>query len=682
MTSRRLIALAAALLAAPMATAALPVVHHDARVTFDVAAHEVTIEDALLVPAGLDSFQLAAAFDPARTAMSTTVDTALGEPVARGLVGWRDAHTPVTLRYAARVHQDAATMRFSRENVANEITGTVGEDGIYLSSALPWLPSFAGALNTYRVTVVTPAGWLPVTQGEVVNEEETDGQRTTVFNAVHPSDGITVIAHQYYRYADSAGKDGKVKAQVFLLEPDEKLRDTYLERTQAYIAMYEDMLGPYPFEKFATVENWFPTGYGMPGWTLLGAQVMRLPFIPYTSFGHEICHDWWGNGVMVNPAEGNWCEGLTVWCADYHYKALESAEAARDYRHTLLKDYAAYVGRDPKLDFPLTEFKSRHSGATRAVGYGKSMMVWHMLSQELGHDTVLQGLRDVVSRFTYQEASWSDFFAAIAKVSGRDLSAFQDQWLTRPGAPTLTLEEPKRDGDAVTFTLSQGMPPYTLEVPVVVSTPQGDVRTTVTLAKARDSFRVKAPGATTLSVDPDFDLFRRLWPQEIDPTLAQVLAEPSPNFVLPFDASQKAAAEGFAHAFTETDPPALITGGVPPQDIDPTGAVTSVLMNPRDDVLTAYLPDELKIAGDLVFIAGKRYSLKDYDLVFAARSPYHLPVTDLVIVTRTPDRLPRLGERLGHYGKYGWLLLPAASGQVLKGNWSTAASPLTATLAG
>ena len=63
--------------------------------------------------------------------------------------------------------------------------------------------------------------------------------------------------------------------------------------------MYEEMIGAYPYAKFATVENWFPTGYGMPGWTLLGSQVLRLPFIPTTSFGHEIAHNWWGNSVFV-----------------------------------------------------------------------------------------------------------------------------------------------------------------------------------------------------------------------------------------------------------------------------------------------------------------------------------------------------------------------------------------------
>ena len=39
----------------------------------------------------------------------------------------------------------------------------------------------------------------------------------------------------------------------------------------------------------------------------------------------------------------------------------------------------------------------------------------------------------------------------------------------------------------------------------------------------------------------------------------------------------------------------------------------------------------------------------------------------------------RLARRLGHYGKYSWLIMPAGQGDVVKGNWELAASPLVVT---
>jgi hypothetical protein len=420
----------------------------------------------------------------------------------------------------------------------------------------------------------------------------------------------------------------------------------------------------------------------MPSYTLLGSQVLRLPFIPYTSFGHEICHSWWGNSVFVDIAEGNWCEGLTSYCADYQYKLDESVEAAREYRRNLLKDYAAYV-RDPDNDFPLSEFESRHSGATRAVGYGKSLYVFHMVERSIGREAFLNALRDVVRDFTFHRAAWSDFFAAFAAYGGREFEAFREQWIERTGAPVLRLEETHREGDEVAFTLSQGAPPYTLDLPVVVTTPAGPQEYMVRLEKMRQSFALEAPGATSLAVDPDYHVFRRLDPREVEPTLSQVLADEAPAFSLPpaADADFTAAAQGFARAFSEQDFVSLLPDGELPVDVQPEAASSTVLLRTGGAGLEDYLPDGLTVAAGAVYLEGKRYALDEYDLVYAVTDPHYLHVTDLVVVSRSPQRMESLGRRLGHYGKYSWLLLPAGRGRVLRGNWTPAGTPLRAALA-
>jgi len=54
------------------------------------------------------------------------------------------------------------------------------------------------------------------------------------------------------------------------------LATRYLDATERYLALYEPMLGDYPFSKFALVENFWETGYGMPSFTLLGEQIIRF----------------------------------------------------------------------------------------------------------------------------------------------------------------------------------------------------------------------------------------------------------------------------------------------------------------------------------------------------------------------------------------------------------------------
>jgi hypothetical protein len=49
-----------------------------------------------------------------------------------------------------------------------------------------------------------------------------------------------------------------------------------------------------------------------------------------------------------------------------------------------------------------------------------------------------------------------------------------------------------------------------------------------------------------------------------------------------------------------------------------------------------------------------------------------------VVLSDSVRRLEVLAGRIGHYGKYSWLLLPKGQGRVLRGNWPVGDSPLIA----
>ena len=691
---RRATILGVSLLAAAAAAAGdLPVIRHDVQVRFDLPSHRVDVTDHLTVPAGVDTLLLNAGValqslsrrhpdgsgeqqEPAagigETAPPDTATIRLpvnpgGNPLAAG------EEMQLTLAYAARWAESTADVAFSRENVGREIQATIADEGIYLAASSYWLPLADKALHTYRLKVVTPAGWEPLTQGERTQRLEKDGLLTTVWESDAPSDGLTLIANRYL--VTERDFDGVLGATYFL-EDEPALVETYLERTGAYLEMYRAMIGPYPFTRFTTVENWFPTGYGMPGWTLLGGQVLRLPFIPTTSFGHEIAHNWWGNSIFVDVERGNWCEGLTVYCADYHYKELESPAAAREYRRTLLKDYAAYV-RDGR-DLSLREFRERHSGATRAVGYGKSMMVFHMIDEAIGRDAFLAALREVARTHLFREASWDDFLAAFASHGARDLTAFGESWLGRPGAPLLRLEAAARDGDRVTVTLTQDAAPdgsaWPLRVPVTAATPAGPVTAIVEMDGPRAVHAWTAPGATAVQVDPDYHVFRRLHPEEIEPTLSQILGDPAPRFVLPAGPLAEAAA-AFAADWVEAGEAVIVDAAA-----DPEGH-SRILVNPDGATAQSLLPAPTQLAGGLLFLNGQRLDLATNDAVLAVPAPGRPGAADLLVFCRSGDRLAALAGRLSHYGKYSHLVFPVR-GAALKGNWEAAASPLRADLPG
>ncbi|MBK7188907.1 MAG: hypothetical protein IPH86_09585 [bacterium] len=663
-----------------------PVLAHAVEAIFNIEVHTISLRDRVTVPAGLECLRLGdglayeivagqGALQSGAAAAITRVEAtdAEGGPwqrldlAAAGLAQGGELVLSARGTFNAPVDE----VEFSRENVGGEISATISAEGIYMSSMSGWLPTAEGALGTYDLSLDTPAGYETVTQGKLVEHREANGRLHTRWRSDDPSDSLDLVANRFVVTCETI-REG-LESCTYLLSDEPELRATYLERTRAYIAMYEEMIGPYPYAKFATVENWFPTGYGMPSYTLLGGQVLRLPFIPYTSFGHEIAHNWWGNSIFVDLDEGNWCEGLTTWCADYHYKELEGPAAAREYRRNLLKDYAAYV-TDPTKDFPLSEFRSRHSGATRAVGYGKSMMVFHMADRQVGRERFLAALREVASTHRFRAAGWSDFLTAFGLDTG-----FAAQWLTRVGAPSLALADVRFEATKITFRLRQATPNYDLSVPVRVTAAGGaETEHVVELRGAEGSFTLPVAGVTRLAVDPDCHLFRRLDPAEIEPTISQVFGSDRHVFVVDQPAGPLAdAARAFARAFTESDS-AVVVDGLPVDALPAEEGRTAVVLNPGPALLAKFAAPGLTVSGRTFFLEGKRYSLDSTDLVFAAADPRRPGATALVVLCGSPARLPGLADRVSHYGKYSWLALPAGQGRPERGNWAAGASPLLA----
>ncbi len=192
------------------------------------------------------------------------------------------------------------------DNPGYGVTASISEKGTFLLPGAGWYPRVEGARAIYRLAVDAPRGILAVTAGRLV-AHATRGDRTVSHWLVtRPVEGLALSAGPYeVRWRETAG----IRVMTYFLAGSASPAEKYLDTTGGYLALYQDLFGPYPFEKFAVVENFFPTGYGFPSYTLMGGTVLRLPFILRTSLPHEIAHSWWGNGVLVDYRQGNWCEG-------------------------------------------------------------------------------------------------------------------------------------------------------------------------------------------------------------------------------------------------------------------------------------------------------------------------------------------------------------------------------------
>ena len=561
-------------------------------------------------------------------------------------------------------------------------TGLIDERGAYLANESLWYPFQFGRSFTFRLSVDIPPDWMCVSQGRLVEERleriRDEERLVEVWVETNPMPEFYLVAGDYFRHQESYNG---TQIMTYTYDTSDSLSRVYLDATRRYIAMYEDLIGEYPHPKFAMVENFWQTGYGMPSFTLLGDRVIRLPFIVHTSYGHEILHNWWGNCVFVDYDSGNWCEGLTTYGADYLYKERQSEGAAREYRHQTLITFNNYVTEED--DFPLSAFHERHDTASQSVGYGKSLLVFHMLRMYLGDEVFWGSLRDFYYSHRYRVASWKDLEEAFTQTSSEDLSWYFDQWVNRTGLPDISLEtawaERRGDRHAAVFTLRQGEPPFTLDVPVVITTETGSIETTVRLAGAEKTFSVESDTRViSLAVDPDFNIFRKLYIEEIPMTIGGAFANDTGTIIIGnleepqtrhslFGISQSIGVEG------ETIDEA--TEG----EVDLTGPHFWFLG--RGDALNGILSEtELALAEGKATIAGSEFDIAGRTIICTLRNPRDEASAIAVIVSEDMESLATVVRKLPHYGPNSYLIFEGDK-VVERGVWEAKDSPLRADLA-
>ena len=525
-------------------------------------------------------------------------------------------------------------------------------------------------LLIFEMQTVTSPGWEVVSEGKRITHIGGEGRIATVWKCDDPMEEIHLITDQYHEYS---GRWEDIDLMVFLKDKDPALAERYIEAARLYIPFYQRLIGHYPFVKLAVVENSEQTGYGMPSFTLLGSQVIRFPFILHTSFPHEILHNWWGNGVYVDGESGNWSEGLTTYLADHLFPDLEGK--GDRYRFQELMKYKNYVPREK--DFPLSRFVSRTDEATQAVGYGKLVLVLHMLRQKIGDRAFLNGLHEFYFNNLFQRAGFDDLRIAMEEASQTGLAAFFKQWVQTQGAPQLEL-------GPVSVKKGSGGFQIDLEIRQVQEGDMFDLDVPAALwLEGRDaplmkSFHLPTDHATfseTLSgkpravqIDPRHEVFRLLNPGEVPPSVSQTYGDTGSLIVLPHAGTTAAAPyERFAQSLAEV---ADATGT---QDWK-KGAHSVWWLDkklPGDSRLTGWLNDKgVIIEQDRVLIGEKSFSRDRHSVVLTLPHPEN-PDRSLTWVSIHSDKaVPGLARKLPHYGKYGYLVFEGDEPvNVAKGLW-------------
>ncbi len=444
----------------------------------------------------------------------------------------------LTWTYRGAINDPPKEPRHLRFVTPSETAGYIGEEGVYLSGESQWYPDLPGSFGTYRMTAHVPKGWTVIASGRKEGETPNAGKVASTWFAQDRSEAFTLVANHFVtktrEWYSSTGQ--RIDLRTYFFPDNAALADEYLDATAQYLEIYVRILGDYPFDAFAVVENFFASGLGMPSFTLLGSGSIKRHYVQPYALGHEIVHSWIGNSVFNRDGSGNWVEGLTTYLANYYWhEVTHDARQAWEQRRLMLQGYNLYVKEEE--DYPVSHFLRKHDEKDNAIGYQKSAFVFHLLRQEIGDEPFWRGLKTFIREYRNEPADWVAIEKVFSRESDRNLRWFFEQWVEQSGAPIIALGDVRarkvtgdsgKDAWLLTVQVRQNEGPFRLAVPIRIimkeSTESRSVR--LSLSQASVAQFVLPDQPLQVELDPDLLTFRRLARHQLPPMLNGYVTDP------------------------------------------------------------------------------------------------------------------------------------------------------------
>ncbi len=227
-----------------------------------------------------------------------------------------------------------------------------------------------------------------------------------------------------------------------------------LESAARILRAYEEYYGiPYPLPKldlvavaeasFGAMENWGAISFREDRLLVGDGSSSHVRREVFETISHEVAHMWVGN--LVTPTD--WTD---IWLNESLASFLETKIADRvdpslhgtaDFFLRTAGAFAAFEGDSLDATHPVRAPVAGRDEVAQIfdeISYGKGSSVLAMLEAYLGEEAFRRGLREYLARFQYANATTSDLWQSLSRVTGERVGPLMDPWLDRPGLPSIS----------------------------------------------------------------------------------------------------------------------------------------------------------------------------------------------------------------------------------------------------
>lgn len=539
----------------------------------------------------------------------------------------------------------------------SQTKGIISTDGCYLTRDSYFYPVIDDSMFKFKMSVKIDKEYKIITQGIREKEYIKDDNNISLWKTETPVYDISLICGKFSEYHK---KINDIDFYVFLKNKDDMLSNKYIDYGKRYIDFYSKLIGKYPYKKFAIIENFWETGYAFPSFTLIGPSVIRFPFLFKSSYPHEILHNWWGNGVYVDYDKGNWCEGLSAYMADYLIQ--ENYLKGRDYRIASLKKINDFINSE--FDFPISEFKERHSPQSQAIGYDKTLMFFHMLRNKVGDKKFISAVRRFYKENLFKKASWRDLLLSFERESGLDLNYFFDEFINKIGISEIELSNVRLETTTTTYKISFSVEEkngFKYDIPIRFYFSDGYVDKNIEINGKKEfnfSFDKKL---YAMWLDPDYDVIRKLVDGELPPTLSKING--SKKVVIYLSSTSYNA---FLDLYKGREDDYKIVSNTDFSKIEGdlflVGDVRNILS------LIDVKKYKINITSDSIFIDNIEYGFDSHSFILSFENPY-FPFYSINFVISNNENIKKLAFKIPHYSKYSYVVFDNNLNNIRAGIW-------------
>ena len=326
--------------------------------------------------------------------------------------------------------------------------------------------------DSMAIRLTVPKPLTGVANGRLLKTEEAGANRTFHWFVSNPINNYGVNANiaEYAQFSETfSGEKGSLDLDYYVLPENLKKAKEQFKQVPMMMEAFEHWFGPYPFyeDSFKLVEvpylgmehqssitygNGYQNGYlgrdlSGTGWGL------KFDFIII----HEAGHEWFANNITYRDIADMWIhESFTAYSEslylDYHFGA-EAASA-----------YVIGTRANIRNDKPIIGsygVNSRGSGDM----YPKGANMLHTLRQLLEDDELWRSmLRGLNETFYHQTVTTEQIESYLSEKSGKDLSAFFDQYLRTKLVPNL---EYRWNGPVLQYRYQDVVPGFDMPVRVL-----------------------------------------------------------------------------------------------------------------------------------------------------------------------------------------------------------------------